>query len=114
MWHHGRADDMMNAGGFRVSPLEVETALAPCPGIAEIAVAEHRVREDVSVIAAYVVKNEGASVLQADILAFADSRLAAYKRPKLIYFVSFLPRSTNGKLLRRKLSDEAMILQTLP
>ena len=114
MWHHGRADDIMNAGGFRVSPLEVETALAPCPGIAEIAVAEHRVREDVSVIAAYVVKNEGASVMQADILAFADSRLAAYKRPKLIYFVSFLPRSTNGKLLRRKLSDEAMILQTLP
>ena len=40
VWHHGRADDVMNAGGYRVSPLEVEAALADCAGVAEIAVAE--------------------------------------------------------------------------
>ena len=45
LWHHGRADDVMNAGGYRVSPLEVEAALADCPGIAEVAVGEHRVRD---------------------------------------------------------------------
>ena len=82
VWYHGRADDMMNAGGFRVSPLEVEAALALCPGIAEVAVAEHRVREDVSVIAAYVVRKEGASVTADDILAMAGECLAAYKRPE--------------------------------
>ena len=52
---------MMNAGGFRVSPLEVEAALAGCPGVAEVAVAEHRVRDDVRIIAAYVVRKEGAA-----------------------------------------------------
>ena len=114
LWYHGRADDIMNAGGYRVSPLEVEAALAPCPGIAEIAVAEHRVRDHVSVIAAYVVTNEVANLGQADILAFAASRLAAYKRPKQIFFVPSLPRGANGKLLRRKLSSQVMVMQTLP
>lgn len=114
LWYHGRADDIMNAGGFRVSPLEVEAALAPCPGVAEIAVAEHRVREDVSVIAAFVVKNEGSEVRPEDIAALAEQRLAAYKRPKQIFFVPTLPRSANGKLLRRKLSAEVQTIQPMP
>ena len=104
LWYHGRADDLMNAGGFRVSPLEVEAALAPCPGVAEIAVAEHRVRDDVSVIAAFVVRKDGADVSADDIAALATERLAAYKRPKQVFFVPALPRSANGKLLRRNLS----------
>lgn len=108
VWYHGRADDMMNAGGFRVSPLEVEAALAPCPGIAEIAVAEHRVREDVSVIAAYVVRRDGADVSAEDIVAMAGKRLAAYKCPRQVFFVPSLPRSANGKLLRRNLNMAAI------
>lgn len=108
LWYHGRADDMMNAGGFRVSPLEVEAALAPCPGIAEIAVAEHRVRDDVSVIAAYVVRKDGASVSAEEIVAMAGKRLAAYKCPRQVFFVSSLPRSANGKLLRRSLNMAAI------
>jgi acyl-coenzyme A synthetase/AMP-(fatty) acid ligase len=105
LWYHGRADDLMNAGGFRVSPLEVEAALASCPGVAEIAVAEHRVRDDVSVIAAYVVRKEGASVSAEDV-AMAGQNLAAYKRPKQVFFVPSLPRSANGKLLRRNLAPD--------
>ncbi|MER8685263.1 MULTISPECIES: hypothetical protein [unclassified Mesorhizobium] len=97
---------MMNAGDFRVSPLEVEAALAPCPGVAEIAVAEHRVRDDVSVIAAYVVRKAGVSVSAEDIVALAGQRLAAYKRPKQVFFVPSLPRSANGKLLRRNLAPD--------
>ncbi len=104
VWYHGRADDVMNAGGFRVSPLEVEAALVECPGVAEIAVAEYRAREDVSIIAAYVVRKEGASVSADDITAFAQQRLAAYKRPRQVFFVHSLPRSANGKLLRRNLA----------
>jgi acyl-coenzyme A synthetase/AMP-(fatty) acid ligase len=108
LWYHGRADDMMNASGFRVSPLEVEAALAPCPGIAEVAVGEHRVREDVSVIAAYVVRKEGVSVSAEDIVALAGKRLAAYKCPRQVFFVPSLPRSANGKLLRRNLAMAAI------
>ena len=49
----------MNAGGYRVSPHEVEAALAQCPGVAEVACTEVRVRSDVSVIAAFVVQTGG-------------------------------------------------------
>jgi acyl-coenzyme A synthetase/AMP-(fatty) acid ligase len=114
LWHHGRADDIMNAGGFRVSPLEVEAALAPCPGVAELAVAEHEVRAGVSVIAAFVVTSEDAALRAEDIATFAEQRLAAYKRPRVIFFVPTLPRSANGKLLRRKLTGTVQALQTMP
>jgi acyl-coenzyme A synthetase/AMP-(fatty) acid ligase len=103
LWYHGRADDVMNAGGYRVSPLEVEASLADCPGIAEVAVKEHRVREDVSIIAAYVVARDRAAIDADTVLAHASRKLAAYKRPKQVFFVDSLPRSANGKLLRRQL-----------
>jgi len=103
-WTHGRADDIMNPGGYRVSPIEVEAALADCPGVAEVAVGEYRVRADVSIIAAYVVRREGGTADAAAILAYASERLAAYKRPKQVFFVTALPRSRNGKLLRRELA----------
>lgn len=103
LWYHGRADDIMNAGGYRVSPLEVEAALADCPGLLEVAVREVQVRPDVSVIAAYVVPREGGRLTEDAVLAHAGLRLAAYKRPKQVNFVTSLPRSANGKLLRRAL-----------
>jgi acyl-coenzyme A synthetase/AMP-(fatty) acid ligase len=104
LWHHGRADDVMNAGGYRVSPLEVEAALADCPGIAEVAVVEHRPRAEVGIIAAYVVRLPGSNVDADAVLAHAALRLAAYKRPKQAFFVEALPRSANGKLVRRALA----------
>lgn len=103
LWYQGRADDLMNAGGYRVSPAEVEAALADHPAIAEIAVAERAVRPDVSVIAAFVVPREGAARDAAAILAHAERRLAAYKRPREVVFLESLPRSANGKVLRRAL-----------
>ena len=105
LWHHGRADDMMNAGGYRVSPVEVEAALADCPGLAEVAVAELRVRPDVSVIAAFAVRAAGSSIAAEAVIEHAGRRLAAYKRPKQVVFVDALPRSANGKLLRRQLGS---------
>ena len=101
--HLGRADDTMNAGGFRVSPVEVEAALATCPGLAEVGVAERWVRPDVSVIAAYVVRSPGSALSEAEVLQHAATRLAAYKQPKQVILVPSLPRSANGKLLRRQL-----------
>ena len=103
IFHRGRADDTMNAGGYRVSPVEVEAALADCPGVAEVGVAERQVQPDVSIIAAYVVRTLGGTVDENDILRHAASRLAPYKLPKQVIFLDVLPRSANGKLLRRQL-----------
>ena len=105
LWFHGRADDVMNAMGYRVSPQEVEAALTKHPAIAEVAVTEIRVREDVSVIAAFVVVKEGQMADAKSVLDFAEAHLAAYKRPREIVFVDSLPRTANGKVTRRKLAQ---------
>jgi acyl-coenzyme A synthetase/AMP-(fatty) acid ligase len=105
LWFHGRADDVMNAMGYRVSPQEVEASLALHPAIAEVAVTELRVRDDVSVIAAFVVLKEGLSVDAKSVLDFAESRLAVYKRPREVIFVDALPRTPNGKVTRRMLAQ---------
>lgn len=108
VWHHGRNDDVMNAMGYRVSPVEVEMALADHPAIAEVAVTEIRVRADVSVVAAFIVLREGITADPAELGAFAESRLAAYKCPREWRFVPNLPRTANGKVQRKKLAETGL------
>lgn len=103
VFHRGRANDLMKALGYRVSPLEVEAALAEHPSIAEVACTEARVREDVSIIAAFVVVHPGAPADRAEIERFAAERLASYKRPRAVVFVDALPRTANGKIMRSAL-----------
>jgi acyl-coenzyme A synthetase/AMP-(fatty) acid ligase len=103
VWYLGRADELMNAGGFRVSPLEVEAVLLQHPLVADAGVREWRVSGTASIIAAFIVPNPGASPNEDAILAFVRERLAAYKCPKQIWFVPALPRTANGKLVRKAL-----------
>jgi acyl-coenzyme A synthetase/AMP-(fatty) acid ligase len=102
--HLGRADDTITSLGYRVSPTEVEEALEPHPGIAEIAVAELPVRADLSLVAAFVVP-AGAWPGDDALAAFAEARLAAYKRPRVWIEVPRLPRTANGKVIRRALVE---------
>lgn len=99
--HQGRDDDMINAGGVRVSPMEIEAVLDHHPEIAESATCEVTLREGVSVIAAFYVS---ARPLDETALAdFVAERLARYKQPRLWRRVDALPRGANNKLLRREL-----------
>jgi acyl-coenzyme A synthetase/AMP-(fatty) acid ligase len=102
--HLGRANELMNAGGYRVSPLEIEAVLAGCPGVAEVACAEVGVRRDVSVIGAFIVRTSGTAVDAAAVKAFAAERLATYKVPREIIFVDQIPRTANGKVQRKTLA----------
>jgi acyl-coenzyme A synthetase/AMP-(fatty) acid ligase len=97
----GRVDDMMNAGGFRVSPLEVEAALLPHPAIREIGVTDVEVKEDTFVIAAFYVADH--DVPNEDLAAFAEDRLARYKQPRAWIRLDSLPTNPNGKLSRQAL-----------
>lgn len=97
----GRNDDMMNAGGFRVSPVEVEACLARFDGITAVGAAEVMVKEDVSVIAAFYT---APSPLDEDALrSYASANLARYKQPRLFIHLPELPMGANGKILRRSL-----------
>ncbi|TLP64284.1 acyl--CoA ligase [Parasedimentitalea maritima] len=97
----GRADDMMNAGGFRVSPLEVEGALSIHPGITQVGAATVEIKPDTFVIAAFYT---GPNKLNEDDLrGFANKHLARYKQPRVYIHMNALPQGANGKLLRRAL-----------
>lgn len=100
----GRADDVMNAGGYRVSPQEVEAAMLAHPGVADCAAIEQAVRPGVTVIAAHYVPADGP--LGQDALArHCAGRLARYKCPKIFVATGALPRGANGKLMRRILRE---------
>ncbi|MGA7117032.1 MAG: acyl-CoA synthetase [Hyphomicrobium sp.] len=103
IFHQGRANDVMKALGYRVSPLEVETAIAQHPNVAEVACAEISPREGVTVIGAFLVAKPGHTVDAGSVLAFAKERLAQYKCPREIMVVDALPRTPNGKVKRSEL-----------
>lgn len=102
LWYEGRADDQMNAFGYRVAPEEVERAIAEHADVAEVAVRE-TASGDVSVITAFVVLHEGVAPDEAALARHAAERLADYKCPRGWVFLDVLPRTGSGKVLRRAL-----------
>lgn len=99
----GRNDDQMNAGGYRVSPVEVEAAMARFPGLNEAVVTEVEVRPGVTVIACFYTA--AAPLDEAALAAHAESHLARYKQPRVFRHLPALPRGANAKLNRRALRD---------
>ncbi|WP_120635578.1 class I adenylate-forming enzyme family protein [Ruegeria sp. EL01] len=97
----GRDDDMMNAGGYRVSPVEVEAILSRFPGITQVGAAAVEVKEDTFVIAAFYT---GPEKLDEGLLrTYVEANLARYKQPRAFVHLTALPSGGNGKLLRRAL-----------
>jgi acyl-coenzyme A synthetase/AMP-(fatty) acid ligase len=97
----GRADDMMNAGGYRVSPLEVEAVLSDHPDISEVGVTDVAGRSDARIIVAFYTGPK--RLAETDLAAYAAQRLARYKQPRAYVHLPALPAGSNGKLLRRAL-----------
>ena len=97
----GRNDDMMNAGGYRVSPIEVETVLAALPGISAVAVTDVAGKADARVIAAFYTAP--AALDEPVFQTYVQDKLARYKQPRLYIHVPELPMGANGKILRRAL-----------
>ncbi|MEM9126027.1 MAG: benzoate--CoA ligase, partial [Pseudomonadota bacterium] len=97
----GREDDMMNAGGYRVSPVEVESVLSHYPGIDQVGAAAVEVKQDTFVIAAFYTGPERLD--EAALRTYVQSNLARYKQPRAFVHLPALPTGGNGKLLRRAL-----------
>jgi len=101
----GRADDLMNAQGYRVSPQEIEDVLVHHDDVQECACAEIQVRDDLSVVGAFIVCAPGRHPTADDLRKHANDRLAAYKVPKEFVFVDALPHTPTGKVQRNKLGE---------
>ena len=98
--YHGRADDVLTAGGYRVSPLEVETAMELHHGIEEAAAVDIQLGTETVVIGLYYVGDE---ITDEALVAHAEENLARYKQPRKFIRVDAMPRNVNGKLLRKAL-----------
>ena len=105
VWFLGRRDDLINTFGYRVSPHEVERVLKSHPEVADAAASGETVGAEKTLVVAYVVTRSSALTAEA-VLAWAHEHLASYKTPRIVYLVDDLPRTRNGKVLRRALRPE--------
>jgi long-chain acyl-CoA synthetase len=98
----GRLKLLIDVGGFKVNPLEVERTLLEHPSVGEVAVLPVRVTDTVSRVRALIVPRSGSVALE-DLRAFAKQRLSPHKVPRVFEVVTRLPKSPMGKILRREL-----------
>ncbi|MBL8223005.1 MAG: AMP-binding protein, partial [Bryobacterales bacterium] len=100
-----RKKDMINVGGFKVFPTEVDEVLYTHPAVAEAAAigVPHEYRGEV--VKAFVVLRDGASATADEIVAYCRGRLAKFKVPVEVEFLDTLPKSAVGKILRRALRE---------
>jgi benzoate-CoA ligase len=101
----GRSDDMLKVSGIYVSPFEVEATLVQHPAVLEAAVIGVPDAEGLTKTKAFVVLKQGASATDAELKAFVKDKLAPYKYPRQIAFVSDLPKTATGKIQRFKLRE---------
>ncbi len=101
-----RLKDMINVGGLKVYPVEVENVLYQHPAIAEAAVYGYPDELMGERVKASLVLKPGQGVTEAELFAFCRERIANFKVPGAFEFVDALPKSAPGKILKRVLRDE--------
>lgn len=101
-----RKKDMINAGGLKVYPREVEEVLFGHPAVQEAAVIGVSDAYRGETVKAFIVCKAGVDTNEAELDAFCRARLAAYKIPRVYEFRRELPKTFVGKVLRRVLADE--------
>jgi propionyl-CoA synthetase len=105
----GRTDDVINVAGHRLGTREIEESIASHPNVAEVAVVGVADALKGQVAMAFAVVKDNASVettqgqlkLEGEIMKLVDEQLGAVARPARVRFVTLLPKTRSGKLLRR-------------
>jgi long-chain acyl-CoA synthetase len=101
-----RVKDMINVSGFKVWPAEVEQFLYRHPAVKEVAV--YGVPDPLKgeAVRAAIVLRDGERASAEELIAFCRERMAAYKAPESVEFVTELPKSATGKILKRVLRTQ--------
>ncbi len=96
----GRNDDILNSGGNRVSPIELENIFNCLEGIDDVAAVDLTIKEDTTIIAVFYVAEES---FEKELKILSVQNLARYKQPRLFIRVNSFPTSGNGKINRSQL-----------
>ncbi|MDP3250675.1 MAG: benzoate-CoA ligase family protein [Hydrogenophaga sp.] len=102
----GRNDDMLKVSGIYVSPFEVEATLVQHPAVLEAAVIGKQDADGLTKTKAFVVLKAGSQATEAELQAFVKEKLAPYKYPRFIEFLSELPKTATGKIQRFRLREK--------
>jgi len=108
LWFHGRTDDVITSSGYRIGPTEIEDCLLKSDAVQLAAVIGVPDEERTEVIKAFVVLAEHvepSDTLANDLKQLVRDNLAKHEVPRLIEFVTSLPLTTTGKIMRRTLRD---------
>ena len=102
-WYVGRADDVIKSSGYRIGPFEVESALLEHPAVMETAITAvpdpvrgQAVKATIVLNAGYVPSDE----LKKELQDHVKRTTAPYKYPRIVEFVSELPKTISGKIRR--------------
>ena len=107
-WYVGRTDDLIKSSGYRIGPFEIESVIMELPYVLECAVTgvpdpEGTRGQLVKASVVLVKGKEGSEALKKDIQEYVKKHTAPYKYPRIIDFVSELPKTISGKIRRSEL-----------
>lgn len=101
----GRIKELINRGGEKISPIEVDTILLSHPDIAQavaFGVPDEKYGEEIN---SAVIPREGSNINEAEVLIFCKKNLAAFKIPKRVFITDSLPKTATGKIQRRIVAE---------
>ena len=106
LWYVGRADDVIKSSGYRIGPFEIENVIMELPYVLEcgVSAAPDEIRGQVVKASIVLVKDfQGTDELKKEIQDYVKRRTAPYKYPRIVEFRTELPKTTSGKIIRKKL-----------
>ncbi|MFZ5868067.1 MAG: acyl-CoA synthetase [Thermodesulfobacteriota bacterium] len=106
LWFVGRKDDVITSAGYRIGPAEIEDCILKYPGVSMVAVVGKPDEVRTEIVKAFIVLKPGtapSTKLGDDIKNFVKTKLAAHEYPREVEFVSELPLTATGKIMRREL-----------
>jgi acetyl-CoA synthetase len=108
-WFVGRADDVIKSSGYRIGPFEVESALMEHPAVLECAVTGVPDPDRGTVVKATVILTKGwepSEALKLELQSHVKKTTAPYKYPRIVEFVTELPKTISGKIRRVQIREE--------
>lgn len=106
VWIVDRKKELIKYKGFQVPPAELEGLLLEHDGVADCAVIGKPDEESGEIPKAFVVRKDGASVDDTDLMQFVAERVATFKQVREVEFVEAIPKNPSGKILRRVLIEQ--------
>jgi long-chain acyl-CoA synthetase len=99
-----RVKDLIIRGGFNVYPREIEEVLTTHPDVSLAAVVGIPHETHGEEVKAFVIRTEGATITEDELVAWGREQMAAYKYPRVVEFADVLPMTSTGKILKRELA----------